>query len=232
MTTDTGTTSTPANPPSGADPRVRFARAVDLAGGVIAAVEPGRLDDPTPCDALDVRSLLGHLVQVLDRVAAIGHDGDPSAVAPLQPVADDGWLDAWRTAAHEVQAAWTDPAVLDRIVVLPWSQVSGGETLCGYLNEISVHTWDLAVATGQTVAWDDEVLAVALSAIQRVLPAQDRAALFAAAAEAMPPQARAFPPPFAEAVDVAPDAPVIDRLVAWNGRQPRLGAGDLAGARG
>lgn len=231
--TDTETLQ-PSTPPQphGDDPRVLFATAVDLAGGVIAGVGPDRLNDPTPCDALDVRSLLGHLVDVLRRVARIGRGEDPFAVAPLLPWADDGWLDAWRSAAHEVQAAWTDPAVLDRIVVLPWSQVSGGQTLCGYLNEICVHTWDLAVATGQRVAWDDQVLAVALDAIQRILPAQDRAALIAAAIAAMPPEARDFPPPFAEAVDVTPDAPVIDRLVAWNGRQPRLHAGDLAGARG
>lgn len=153
-------------------------------------------------------------------------------MAPRPPVADDGWLNAWRSAAHEVQAAWTDPAVLDRIVVLPWSQVSGRQTLCGYLNEICVHSWDLAVATGQSVAWDDEVLALALGAIQLILPARDRAALIAAAAEAMPPEARGFPPPFAEAIEVAPDAPVIDRLVAWNGRQPQLRAADLVAARG
>jgi len=129
-----------------------------------------------------------------------------------------------------VQAAWTDDAVLDRIVVLPWSQLPAGETLCGYTNEVTVHTWDLAVATGQRPAWDPQVVSVALAAIQGILPAADRAAILAAAAAAVPEPLRGFPPPFAEAIEVAPTAPVIDRLVAWNGRDPQLLAASPVGA--
>lgn len=203
------------------DPRFAFAKAVDVAGQVIGGVRPDQLDQPTPCPQMDVRALLGHLVDVLQRVALIGRDENPFALPPRRAVADDGWRAAWQQAAHEVQAAWSDDAVLRRTVVLPWSQVSGGKTLCGYINEVVVHTWDLAVATGQRPVWDDEILAAAFGAIQQTLPAGDRAALFAAVADATPPGADRLARPFAEAVPVAPDAPLIDRLVAWNGRTPQ-----------
>jgi hypothetical protein len=36
----------------------------------------------------------------------------------------------------------------------------------------------------------------------------------------MPPALRDFADPFADAVPVSDDAPLIDRLVAWNGRRP------------
>ena len=203
------------------DPRFTFARAVSLAGQMIGGVRPDQLDDPTPCPDLEVRSLLGHLVHVLRRVGAIGRDQNPFALPAPAPVADDAWLDAWQQAAHDVQDAWSDDAVLRRIVVLPWSQVPGAETLGGYVNEVTVHTWDLAVATGQRPAWDERVLAVALQAIQRLLPDGDRAALFAAAAQAAPPGMGDFAAPFADAVAVGPDATLLDRLVAWNGRSPQ-----------
>ncbi len=230
MTSDTETETSDTTGRGGLspdDPRTAFAKAVGLTRGVIGDVRSDQLADPTPCPEMDVRSLLGHLVDVLRRVARIGRDENPFALAPAPPVADDGWLDAWQRAAHEVQSAWSDDAVLERTVVLPWSQASGGETLCGYLNEVAVHTWDLAVATGQWPAWDDQVLTVALAAIQQILPAGDRAALFASiasSAQGAAPDEGGFPAPFAEAVEVAPDAPLIDRLVAWNGRTPqRLG---------
>jgi hypothetical protein len=36
----------------------------------------------------------------------------------------------------------------------------------------------------------------------------------------MPPEHREPTDPFADAVPVPDDAPLIDRLVAWNGRRP------------
>ncbi len=222
MTTETVTTNpTSDSPLPDGDPRATFARAVALAGSVICAVRPDQLDDPTPCGDKDVRALLGHLVEVLNRVAVIGRGEDPFGAAPPPPAADEAWLATWHQTAHEVRAAWSDPAALVRIVILPWSQVSGAETLGHYGNELTVHTWDLAMATGQQPAWDEQVVSVAFDAIRRILPATDRAAAIAAAAQSMPPERRNFPPPFAEAVDVSPDAPLIDRLVAFNGRDPR-----------
>ena len=231
MTTDTATTETASSDPSTRgplrddDPRFTFAKAVILAGEVIGAVGPDQLDDPTPCGAMDVRSLLGHLLEVLDRVAVIGRDENPFTAPPVPPAADDAWTEAWQETAHAVKSAWSDPAVLDRIVELPWSQVSGGETLAGYVNELTVHTWDLAAATGQHPDFDDDVVSVGFAAIRKILADCDRAAMIAAAAQAMPPELRDFPPLFADAVPVAPDAPLIDRLVAWNGRNPALATG-------
>ncbi len=200
------------------DPRAVFARAVGTGGRVIAAVRADQLDDPTPCTEMDVRTMLGHLVAVLDRVATLGRGGDPFTVEPRTP-GDDGWLDAWTSAAHGVQAAWTDDAVLDRPMVLPWVQGPGGDILLSYVSEVVVHTWDLAVAVGATPDWDDDVVDAAL-AQHAILPAENRYELFAQVSEAMGLDEVAVP--FADAVPVPDDAPGIDRLVAWNGRDPEL----------
>ncbi|MDQ4068423.1 MAG: TIGR03086 family metal-binding protein [Actinomycetota bacterium] len=201
------------------DPRALFAKAVAIATDVIGNVRPQQLGDPTPCPEYDVGDLLGHLVTVLGRVAALGRGDDPFGLPPTVRVADDGWLEAWVDAAHDVQAAWTDDAVLTRTMRMPWLEGPGAQMLTSYLNEVTVHTWDLASATGQHPAWDPQVLSVAYDTI-RFMPATNRAELFAPIRAAMAAEQRAPSDPFADAVPVPDDAPLIDRLVAWNGRRP------------
>ena len=106
-------------------------------------------------------------------------------------------------------------------MALPWLQGSGAEILTSYFSELTVHTWDLATATGQQPRWDDTVVAAALDAPQ-VLPAENRRAMFEQVSAAMGLEEVGIP--FAEAVAVPDDASAIDRLVAWNGRDPGLRA--------
>jgi uncharacterized protein (TIGR03086 family) len=217
--TTTGTHK--GGPPAAGDPRAVFARAVGLGTDVIGAVRPEQLDGATPCPDYDGRALLAHMVTVLHRVAALGRGDDPFALPPVDPgMAADEWLAAWSDAAHDVQAAWTDDAVLTRTMRLPWAESSGAGMLVSYLSEITVHTWDLATATGQRPAWDPEVLGLAYDA-SRFMPGQGRTAMFQAVKATMPPELRDAPDPFADAVPVPDDAPLIDRLVAWNGRRPQ-----------
>ncbi len=103
-------------------------------------------------------------------------------------------------------------------MALPWIQGNGADVLASYFSELTVHTWDLATATGQQPDWDDTVVTAALAA-RDFLPAENRRALFEEISAAMGLDEVAIP--FAEAVPVADDAPAIDRLVAWNGRDPR-----------
>lgn len=186
------------------------------AGDVVAGVRPDQLAAPTPCPEMDVRTMLTHLVGVLDRIAALGRGDDPFAVTETT-VADGGWADAWAAAARGAAGAWADDAVLERPMALPWLQGSGAEILTSYLSELTVHTWDLATATEQQPDWDDAVVTAALEAPE-ILPAEDRLALFEQISAAMGLDEVAVP--FAEAVPVPDDAPAIDRLVAWNGRDP------------
>lgn len=207
MTTSTSTT----------DPRPILDRAIATCGAVIAGVRPEQLTESTPCTYMDVRTLLAHLVGVLDRVAALGNGENPFAVSDT-PVADDRWPDAWREAGRRTADAWSDDAVLERPMALPWIEGSGAEVLASYFSELTVHTWDLATATGQQPDWDDAVVAAAFDAARRILPAENRRALYEQVSAA-----RGFDEvavPFAEAVPISDDAPAIDRLVAWNGRDP------------
>ncbi len=215
----TATDSTPTM--SATDPRFVFAQAVATAGSTIAAVQRAQLTDPTPCTDYDVRTLMGHLLTVLGRVAVLAEGGDPLAMPIVTTgTPDDAWPAAWTAAAHRVMAAWTDDETLDRMMVLPWAQVPGRAMLGVYTSELTVHTWDLASATGQQVAWDEQVLQTSLAASRSALPGGDREAGFAAMAAKLPPHMAGNTRPFGNPIDPAHDALLIDQLVAWYGRNP------------
>src|SRR3954453_8855863 len=89
------------------DPRPAFATAVGTAVDAMGAVRPDQLSGPTPCTEFDVRTLLGHLLSVLRRVAAVGRGESPFSVPQVSTdVPDDGWGAAARAAADDVLAVW------------------------------------------------------------------------------------------------------------------------------
>lgn len=219
INTHTATTVTSFGAPA-ADPRPAFAHVAEVASIVIDAVRPDQLDQPTPCTDMDVRQLLGHLVMVAQRVACAGRADDP-ATWPTEPthLADEELAPAFAAELPAAVAAWTDDAVLARVTDLPWGTFTGAEVLATYVNETIVHTWDLAQATGQLPTWDDGAVQVAHAAIVGQLPMADRTEYWAGIAATLP-EGVPWSDPFASATDVAEDAPLIDRLIAWNGRHP------------
>ncbi|MFF0065678.1 TIGR03086 family metal-binding protein [Streptomyces sp. NPDC005279] len=202
--TVTADTAAPAIAP-GADPRPDLAKAVAMAGRTLAAVRPDQFDGPTPCPEYTVRQLSNHLVAILRRVAEIGRGGDPLSIPAIaDDVADGYWSKAWEAAAREVETVWSPPTILSRPLRLPFGTLPGAAAAVVYTTEFTLHTWDLATATEQRPSWDPAVLAVSLAAMRRAVPAEPRGGQV----------------PFAAVVDIAADAPDIDRLVAWYGRQP------------
>jgi uncharacterized protein (TIGR03086 family) len=187
------------------DPRPLQARAFDQARGAVAAVRPEHLTLPTPCTEFDVRSLLGHIVAVLDRVAAVGR-GEDATQLPIvvEGIADDGWLAAYDAGVADVRAAWSDDGLLDREVRLPWATLPGSMVVSIYAQELTVHGWDLAAAIGAPTDWDPAVGEALLPLAHTILPAEPRGEPIGNA--------------FAAVVDVPGDAGVYTRLAGWLGR--------------
>jgi uncharacterized protein (TIGR03086 family) len=228
MTTTDATPATDPQPeeapaprplPGGADPRVSIARALDTAAATIDRMRPEHLGLPTP-SGMDVELLVGHLIMVAQRVRMAGEAADPwTWPAETTGLAADEWAPAFRAAAAEVPSAWADDERLVRLTVLPWDAMAGSDVVAMYASELTVHTSDLARAIGVEPVWDDEVLAVSEAIMHHLLPDADRQPMWAAAKAAMPPEIP-WEDPFANAVEVPADAPAVDRLLAWCGRQP------------
>ncbi|MFJ3173584.1 TIGR03086 family metal-binding protein [Streptomyces roseus] len=191
--------------PSSFDPRADLAAAVELAGRTLAAVRPEQYDAPTPCEEFDVRRLSSHLVAVVRRISVIGRGEDPFSVPSFaDEVPDGGWAAAWGPGAREVAQVWGDPDILGRQLRLPIGVLPGAAAAAVYTHELTVHTWDLATATGQAPEWDAALIERVIGVVRRALPAESRGGRI----------------PFGEVVTVDPGAPAIDRLVAWAGRRP------------
>lgn len=203
------------------DPRPFLAKAIALGGTIVAAVRPEQLKNPTPCGSYDVRELLGHLHGALDRLAVVGRNVENPFARPEEFFPEDGdWVRLWKQFTDEVTAAWLDDAALVRPTMLPWAAESGNLAMRTYVAEVSIHTWDLAKATGQEPSWDIDVLALSVDVMSIVLPAAGRSEMFDAIRATMPPEMQDEPDPYDAAVAVPADAPLIDQLVAHVGRNP------------
>ncbi len=210
-TTDTSSTISP-------DTRPHFAAACETLRSVVAGVRPADLDRATPCTEMDVRQLVDHVGMALGRVTAAG-GRKPLEEWPTEDFRVGGDIVAGIDGlVTEALAAWDDDRLGEQIE-LPWTVLPGNEALATYVNEVLVHTWDLATATGQEPEFDGEAIAVADALMHDQLPVPERAAMWEMFAEQMP-EGIPFVAPFDDAVPVADDAPAIVRLVAWNGRRP------------
>ncbi|MFD2468272.1 TIGR03086 family metal-binding protein [Amycolatopsis silviterrae] len=187
------------------DPRETFSRALDQAEHQITAVTPDDLTNRTPCADYDVRALLGHVVGVLHKLTDVGTGGNASGFPDVVTgIADDDWASTFAKARGEVERVWTDDALLDRDVTLPWATLPGRVALDAYTHEFTAHSWDLAQATGRVDALDPDLAALALEAFQKFAP----------------PEARSEQGPFGPVVPVSDDAEVYPRLAAYLGRRP------------
>lgn len=185
------------------DPRPYLGAVLDQTGTTLRGVRPDQFDLPTPCAEFDARLLTAHLLGVLGRIAHVGAGGAPFDVPSIvEGVADP--IAAWDLARVRLEKVWSDDAVLDRSVQVPWGTVPGRMAVLGYIQELLTHTWDLAVATGQRDQLDDELAARTLEFARERVPAANRGG----------------PIPFAPVIEVAPDSGAYEQLAGWLGRDP------------
>lgn len=189
-----------------ADPRPALQRALDVADTVLATVTADDLDGPTPCAKFDVRTLRGHLLTVVRRIAVIFSGGRFDEVPHVTVVADDDFARDWADGRDAVIALL--PTVpLDRPVTAPFGTVPAGAAMGSYIGELLVHSWDLAAVTGRADLLDEELAAAVLEVARHRIPADGREHI-----------------PFGPVVDVPEDAPASDRLAGWMGHDPAWAA--------
>jgi uncharacterized protein (TIGR03086 family) len=176
---------------------------------LVAAVRDDQLGAPTPCETMDVATLLDHLDGLSQAFTmAATKDLPEGGTAPPSPSSAN--LDPeFRTVVPErlrtLAAAWqADDA---------WTGMTqaGGIDLPGEvgglvaLDEIALHGWDLAVATGQRFDLDPasaDAVHEFVSGFAGPGHEADRAGLFG------------------PEVPVPTDAPLFDRILGMAGRDP------------
>lgn len=166
---------TTTNPVQTTDPRPYHRQSLAWVQSLIAGIAQDQLDTLTPCTDYPVRTLLGHLLAVVEKPRVVAEGGGVFSVPHIMDgVPDDGWPAAFDDAVRRTTAVWEDDAVLDREVSAPWGSVPGRAALWGFCNETVVHGWDLAIATGQDPEADPALATAVLAVAEQLLPANVR----------------------------------------------------------
>lgn len=170
-------------------------------------VSDARLGDPTPCPDMAVRNLLGHLTGLAAafRDAARKDLGATTDTSPEAAVPDigPGWREELPKVLGELAEAWRAPQAWTGMTRAGGIDLPGEVAGAVVADELVIHGWDLARATGQEYEPDPAALQVAYG-------------LLAASAEESERDSGMFGP----VVAVPADAPLLDRSVGLSGRDP------------
>lgn len=173
-------------------------------GTVVANVDEPRSTAMTPCDEFDVQQLMNHIVgwiQVFE-AGCNGRtfDGDPSAYVCGPDAASefaklaDGVVSGWKEYGFDREVRISGGSMMPAAMVF-------NMTVMEYL----AHGWDLASATGQPNPYSEAEATEVLARAKATLPPEYQG------------EGMAFGAP----VPVADNAPAIDQLIGFLGRDPK-----------
>lgn len=173
-------------------------RAIDYTRGVLPSVTPGRMGDPTPCAAWDLRALLGHMddsMQALEEAVVVRRVWREPADPRADPVA------SLRARACRLLDVWNDDTGAD--VCVDGRPLTGAVLSSAGALEVAVHGWDVGWACGVDRPLPDELAATLLPLVPVLVTEADR------------------PSRFGRPAPVRADAPPGERLLAALGRAQR-----------
>jgi uncharacterized protein (TIGR03086 family) len=182
---------------------------------LVEGVPDELLGGPTPCPAYTLGDLLDHVAGMTLAFTAAATKATSGEGVPQKASGDASRLgDDWRTRIPRGLAglaeAWRDPAAWTGMTRAGGFDLPGEVAGLVALDELVVHGWDVARASGQTFDCEPHVLEVAHGfLVQSSLPGQEetRDAIFG------------------PVVEVAGDAPLLDRVLGLAGRDPSWSAG-------
>ena len=175
---------------------------------LVGGISDAQLDGPTPCTETSVAGLLDHLMGLATafRDAATKSNGPDSGQASADAAnLDPGWREILPGRLDELADAWEDPDAWDGMTWAGGVEMPAEVMASVALDEVVLHGWDLARATGQRFEVD-------LVSAQVVLEFT--------AASSEPGQEAMREGIFGPVVEVPEDAPVFDRALGFSGRDP------------
>jgi uncharacterized protein (TIGR03086 family) len=188
---------------------VNLKPATDQLGSLVRAVPASSLGDPTPCD-IEVGALLDHIgMLALAFSDAARKNASELTSAPPPPDAANLGSD-WR---HDIPRrldglaqAWNNDDAWTGMTKIGGMDMPGEAAGIVALDEVVIHGWDLARATGQSYDIDPESLDALSGFVTHM---------------AEPGMGAAREGLFGPVVEVPEDAPPLDRIVGLTGRDPK-----------
>ena len=180
--------------------------AARLTASIVTGVGDEQLDSPTPCTDRNVEQLLAHIDGLSQAfTAAAAKDFGP--LTDTSPDESDASLDGdWRRRVPAQLAAlaeaWSDPSAWEGMTRAGGVDLPGEVGGLVALDEVVLHGWDLAVATGQPYEPDEATAAVVHGFLTESRKGEVPESLFG------------------PAIEVSPDARVFDQALGLAGRDP------------
>ena len=180
------------------------APAADVAR-LAAGVRDDQLDNPTPCPDIDVRGMLAHILglSVGFRDAARKVDGPTTSTPPGPAQLPADWREQVAPRLADMAAAWREPGAWEGEATVGGVTSPAPQTAAFGNNELVVHGWDLAVATGQPYS-----------------PAEANLQASYELASSIPDEPASRTGLFGPRVQVPDDASLLDRTLGAAGRDP------------
>ncbi|USX52842.1 TIGR03086 family metal-binding protein [Lentzea sp. HUAS12] len=174
---------------------------------LVHRIRDDQWDASTPCTEWSVRDVVNHLVSealwvphVLagQTMAAVGdrYDGD---------VLGDDPVGAWERASAAAHAAWTVPGATTWTVHLSFGETPAVHYCWQMACDLALHAWDVASGIGAAQPIPEPVAEVLVNVTASRLRSVQGSAIIG------------------PGVPVPDDAPAVDRLLGFAGRDPRDG---------
>lgn len=184
-----------------------LAPATQALTAVVAGITDDQLTAPTPCAGFTVADLLDHvdgLALAFTEAATKTSAGTDDTPAPDGDRLTEQWRSRIPSRLAELAAAWRDESAWTGTAAAGGIEMPGEVAGLVAVDEVVVHGWDLAVATGQSFVPAPAVVAAA--------------GQFAQATVTESPDGS--PGLFGAPVPVPENASDLDQLIALTGRDP------------
>lgn len=177
---------------------------------LVNGVRDDQLADPTPCTRYTLGDLLQHVRGLAEAFTVAGRKEQPAGGSKPPSQGDAALLpDNWREETTDWLArlveTWSDPVAWEGTAWIAGFEAPASAVGITAANELAVHGWDVARASGQQLVLDDAALA----------PCREFVAMMSG-----PNSEQARGDAFGPALPVPVGASTLDEVVAGNGRDP------------
>jgi uncharacterized protein (TIGR03086 family) len=179
---------------------------------LLYGITDDRLGDPTPCADRPVAALLDHLMGLslaftwaARKTTTTEGGGNPGRGEASAEHLDPDWRTILPGRLLKLAKAWRDPKAWEGVTEAGGVRMPAEQMGVVALDELVLHGWDLARATGQLFTCD---------------PASVDAVLAFTRESAQPEHAASREGLFGPVIDVPEDAPAFDRALGFAGRDP------------
>ena len=175
---------------------------------LVLGTSDDQLTDPSPCTEYTVGDLIHHIGGLTLAFTGAAHKrpvpGSEQGGTGDASQLETGWRLLIARDLEVLADSWRNPAAYEGDTMAGPVELPGDEAAKVALNELVVHGWDLAVATGQQYAADPTAVRICADFVSPW---------------STPETADQRGDAFGTVIDVPDDAPALDRLLGMEGRR-------------